>query len=168
MRLLVSYFEMTEAPSFEPLANPSASAAVEEESLSTTDYLGLYRAVGEPVQWDQRLRLQLSELESILNSEHTNQFVLRFSGQPVGLCEFDRTGFPDIELVNFGLIPFMQGRGLGSFLLDFSLRIMWQYQPNRIWLHTDTNDHPNAIPTYVRFGFREYMKRYEEFSDRCF
>ncbi|MBY0357313.1 MAG: GNAT family N-acetyltransferase [Candidatus Obscuribacterales bacterium] len=165
MRLLVSYFEMTEAPSFKPVANPNALAAVKEEFLSTTDYLELYRAIGEPVKWDQRLRLELSELESILNSEHTNHFVLRFSGQSVGLCEFDRTGFPDIELVNFGLIPSMQGRGLGSFLLDFSLRLMWQYQPNRIWLHTDTNDHPNAIPTYVRFGFCEYMKRYEEFPE---
>jgi hypothetical protein len=30
----------------------------------------------------------------------------------------------------------------------------WAGQPTRVWLHTCTLDHPNALPNYVRRGFR--------------
>ena len=35
----------------------------------------------------------------------------------IPLCEIDRAGAPDAELVNFGLLPEVQGRGLGGELI---------------------------------------------------
>ena len=67
----------------------------------------------------------------------------------------------ETELKNFGLVPEAQGRGLGPWLLGISLQHEWSLGPERIWLHTDTWDHPAAIPTYERAGFRVYAVRQE-------
>jgi hypothetical protein len=37
----------------------------------------------------------------------------------------------------------------------------WKSNPSRIWLHTDTWDHPAAVKVYERAGFRIYDVRDE-------
>jgi hypothetical protein len=52
------------------------------------------------------------------------------------------------------------GRGLGGYALTLAVRRAWQAEPEgygpvrRVWLHTSTLDHPNAIGNYCRRGFR--------------
>ena len=79
----------------------------------------------------------------------------------MGFCEFDRSAFPQVELKNFGLIPDAQGRGLGRWLLSTALQGEWRANPDRIWLHTDTWDHPAAVHVYQRIGFKIFDVRDE-------
>ncbi|UCI05370.1 GNAT family N-acetyltransferase [Mesorhizobium sp. B1-1-8] len=162
--LLVTYMEMT-APPGEPLAVPLPGALVAREALDHSSYVSLYRAVGGPVQWDQRLRMPKAELETLLARASTHIHVLRVDGDAAGFCEFNDGGRADIELVHFGLVPAFQGRRLGPFLLDRSLRAVWSYRPERLWLHTDTQDHPTAQSVYGRAGFKAYAQRMETFPD---
>jgi GNAT superfamily N-acetyltransferase len=90
---------------------------------------------------------------------------LRLEREPVGLCEFDGVGKGDIELKHFGLIPGAQGYRLGPYLLDWALRSIWQDRPGRIWLHTDTNDHPKARSVYARAGFNVFAEEWTVFPD---
>lgn len=132
------------------------------ERLSRLDYLELYRRVGGPLRWDQRLRMSAAELDRLLGHEHCRLYVLRDgTGAALGFCEFDRSGFSAVQLMNFGLVPQAQGRGLGPWLLARALVEEWRAGPSRIWLHTDTWDHPAAIRTYERAGFRVYAVRTE-------
>ena len=165
MLLLVTYLEMLAPPTEPALPVPSVEICLERECLSPTSYLALYRAVGESVHWDQRLRLRCDELIEILRHELVSLFVLRRHGEALGLCEYDARQHPEIELVNFGVVPSAQGQGLGRFLMDYSLREIWKSHPQRIWLHTDTNDHVRAMHVYRRADFREYLRRMEEFPD---
>jgi ribosomal protein S18 acetylase RimI-like enzyme len=156
----VRYMEQRTAPTLEPKL--SAAAVVAVERLSTAEYLALYRRVGEPVHWDQRLRMPSTELESLLAGDELRVYVLRSAaGLSIGLCEFDRSGFPDIELKNFGIAPEAQGRGLGRHLLAAALLQEWQAGLQRIWLHTDNWDHPAAMRLYSSLGFRVFEERDE-------
>ncbi|AZO46857.1 MAG: GNAT family N-acetyltransferase [Mesorhizobium sp.] len=163
--LLVTYMEMTEPPSGEGIAARLAGATVGRETLDIGGYVSLYRAVGEPLQWDQRLRMEPRELERLLASPATHVHVLRVDGEAAGLCEFNGVGQSVVELTHFGLVPAFQGRRLGPFLLDRSLRAVWSYRPERLWLHTDTYDHPNAQPVYRRAGFKAYAEQMETLPD---
>jgi GNAT superfamily N-acetyltransferase len=165
VELLVTYMAMTAPPAGTPLPVPVAHASIRREALAADDYRALYRAIGDAVQWDQRLRMPASELEALLNDPATHLHVLRLHGEAIGLCEFERVGAPAVELVNFGLVPAAQGRRLGPWLLDHALRAVWAIGPERIWLHTDTNDHPKAVATYERAGFRPYRQSLETFPD---
>lgn len=163
--LLVTYMEMREPNSAPAFDSPLAGATVARETLDMADYISLYRAVGEPVQWDQRLRLPAGDLERLLASLSTHIHVLRVDGEAAGLCEFNGVGQAVVELTHFGLAPAFQGRKLGPFLLDRSLRAVWSHGPERLWLHTDTYDHPGAQAVYRRAGFRQYAQRIETFPD---
>jgi ribosomal protein S18 acetylase RimI-like enzyme len=132
------------------------------EPLTVSEYLALYRRVGESVRWDQRLKMPEQELAALLNSGCLKIYVVRDArGEALGFCEFDRSAFPQIELKNFGLIPAARGRSLGSRLLSLALREEWKSSPSRIWLHTDSWDHPSAVRLYQKVGFHVYAVREE-------
>jgi GNAT superfamily N-acetyltransferase len=163
--LLVTYMEMRQADLAPARAKPAAAASVALERLDSASYISLYRAVGEPVKWDQRLRIPAAELARLLALPSTHIHVLRVEGAAAGLCEFNGVGQPDVELVHFGLVPAFHGRRLGPFLLDQALRAIWSHAPQRVWLHTDTYDHPAAQSVYGRAGFKAYEQRMETFPD---
>lgn len=129
------------------------------------DYLHLYREIGDPVQWDDRLRMSSDALKNFLEDAASQLFILYIGTARVGLCESHRDTQGDVEITNFGLIPSAQGKKLGPFLLDHALRALWFRKPRRVWLHTDTNDHPNAVKTYARAGFQIYRCQWQEFPD---
>ncbi|MDX8527626.1 GNAT family N-acetyltransferase [Mesorhizobium sp. MSK_1335] len=163
--LLVTYMEMLAAPRGAARASPLPGAIVARERLDPSSYLDLYRAVGGPVQWDQRLRMPEAELGTVLATTSTHIHVLRVDGEAAGFCEFNDIGQAAVELVHFGLVPAFQGKRLGPFLLDRALRAAWSHQPERLWLHTDTHDHPAAQSVYRRAGFKPYAQRMETFPD---
>jgi len=159
----VSYLELTR-PS-PPPDDRFRAEHVAAEKLPIDEYLTLYKLIGEPVRWDQRLRMPHPELANLLASSRSQIYVLRdATTQSIGFCEFERT-LPDIELKNFGLIPSVHGKGLGSFLLRSALHQEWQLHPRRIWLHTDDWDHPAALKLYASVGFQIYLTRDEPPGD---
>jgi GNAT superfamily N-acetyltransferase len=150
----VTYMELRDSP---PLPTQRCGPEyIGRERLSLQTYLTLYRSVGGPLRWDQRLLMPQAQLDALLDSGSVDIYVLRDGhGGALGFCEFERGAFPEIELKNFGLIPEAQGRGLGLWLLSVALCEEWRYhRPARIWLHTDTWDHPAAIHVYERAGLR--------------
>lgn len=166
-RVPVSYLELTSAPAIAPPAPPAARGhGIATEQLGVPDYLALYRAVGTPLRWDSRLKLAPAVLAALLESRRLTAYVLRDGGgSAIGFCEFDRERFPEIELTHFGLVPAVQGRGLGPWLLGTALAATWASGPTRIWLHTDPWDHPAALGVYLRAGFVRYLVREEPIED---
>jgi ribosomal protein S18 acetylase RimI-like enzyme len=166
-RLRVSYLGLT-APPLPCAKAPALAAVINRERLDPESYLALYRAVGEPWRWDERVRMPRDQLDRHLRSKACDIFVARrVSGnEALGFCEFDSTGLPAIQLVNFGLIPAAQGQGLGPHLLHEALGAIWhQRRPARIWLHTDEWDHPGAVAVYRRAGFTLEKQTYEDAAD---
>ena len=155
----VTYMEMREPPAQVSHDGPER---ITEEKLAPDAYLDLYRRVGEPVGWDARLKLSAAELATLLAGPALQIYVLRDADAgPLGFCEFDRQAFPDVELKNFGLIPQAQGRKLGPCLLTTAILGTWRTPPTRLWLHTDTWDHPAAMKVYEKAGFKVFDVRDE-------
>ena len=153
--LRVSYMRLTEAPTVACPHTGPESIALEQITLAA--YLALYKRVGGPFRWDQRLLMPEAELETLLAGDRIHVYVLRDADHiALGFCEFDHGEFPRIELKSFGLVQEAQGRGLGRYLLATALNEEWKFNPTQIWLHTDTWDHPAAIHVYEGFGFRVY------------
>jgi len=166
MRLLVTYMELREPPAGRPVVPvPADPLTFQPERLSVEDYLVLYREIGTPLTWDSRLHMPQAALAAFLSAPSTTTFVLREAGRAIGLCEFDAADTEEIELTHFGLVPAAYGRRIGPWLLDTALRTVWRKTVRRIWLHTDTNDHPKAQATYARAGFVIYKEQMEDFPD---
>jgi GNAT superfamily N-acetyltransferase len=162
--VLASYLEMTTGPRGSPHERPF-NAEVSRQCLDAPTYLRLYQRVGGSLGRDKRLKMTAGDLRAYLSAATTDVYTLTVARRTIGFCEFDRSGAPGFELCNFGVVASLQGRGLGPYLLDRALREVWIHQPQRIWLHTDEQDHPAAIRTYERVGFRLFDRCQEDPDD---
>lgn len=116
-------------------------------------YRYLYETVGRAYHWVDRRRMDDDTLARIVQDDNVDVFVLYCDGVPAGYFEIDFRNQPDAELVYLGLLPEQIGKGLGSFLLGAAIDHAWSRPITRLWVHTNTLDHPRALPTYQKLGF---------------
>ncbi len=162
---VVTCLEMLAPPPLPPLVGPPGLSIRRVEQPSLEEYRALYRLVGEPWLWFSRLRLSDAELAAILHHPAVDVFFLEHDGQPQGLLELDRRGFPEIELAFFGLAPGLIGLGAGRWLMAHAIAEAWRHHPARFWVHTCTLDHPRAVEFYLKSGFRAFERRVEIADD---
>jgi ribosomal protein S18 acetylase RimI-like enzyme len=63
------------------------------------------------------------------------------------------------KIQGFGLLPEHRGRGLGRDLLTAATERAFELGVEKVWLHTATDDHPNALPNYLAGGYRIVKER---------
>jgi len=155
----VTYLEMRDRPT-----SPTPAAPVKKLSLLHAEeptvafYRFLYNSVGGPWLWYERRAMGDEALAAIIGHENVDIYVLYVAGVPAGYAELDRRNMPDIELAYFGLMPEFIGRGLGTYLLHWAIDQAWTHEPERVWVHTCTEDHARALETYQRAGFQPYKR----------
>ena len=161
----VTYLEMREQPVRPNAPMPGGLAKLalmRAEKPTLSFYRYLYGAVGEALNWTDRLLLDDDELRTIIHDPLVEIYVLYLGGVPAGYTELDRRGDNEIELVYLGLAPEYTGRGLGRYLLDWAIHTAWSHSPERLWVHTCDLDDPRALPMYQRAGFTAYDQKVEK------
>jgi GNAT superfamily N-acetyltransferase len=162
---VVTYLEMRTPPALSSSPPPPEFRVRRVLQPDLDWYRALYRAVGENWLWFSRLRLSDAELRAVIHHPQVDVFALAHDNQDIGLLEFDRRQFPDIELAFFGVTPAWIGRGAGRALLQHCLPLAWELHPQRLWLHTCTSDHPGALRFYTQAGFVPYKRAVEVADD---
>lgn len=155
LRETITYLEMRERPPDRSAArSPKGGIVVRVRRPALGFYRRLYRAVGTPWLWKDRLLLNDRELAHIIRDPAVHIHVLFRNGRPVGFMELDCREPRDIEVAFCGLVPGHTGKGLGRLLLGRALALAWAMEPDRVWLHTSSHDHPGALDFYRGMGFR--------------
>lgn len=156
----ITYLEMTERPahSIPKLSGDRSVALLGCHQPPLSFYRFLYNNVGEPWLWWERRTMDDESLQSVIHDPLVEIYVLYVDGAPAGYAELDRRIKKEIELAYFGLMPEFIGQGLGPYLLASAIDIAWSYSPERLHLHTNTLDHPKALPVYQRCGFKPYKQ----------
>jgi GNAT superfamily N-acetyltransferase len=116
-------------------------------------YRYLYEAVGKPHHWVDRRRMSDDTLARVIQHDDVHIYVMYCDGCPAGYFELDFCSPPDAELAYFGLLPEYVGRGLGTYLLSAAIDMAWSRPITRLWVQTNTLDHPRALPLYQKLGF---------------
>ena len=125
-------------------------------------YRMCYQTVGEAFHWRDRWHWTDQQIAQHLADPAITLFVAtRATGKKkaalAGWYELRQVAEDDsVEIAYFGIVAAEFGRGLGKHLLSSAVRDAWALRPKRVWLHTCTLDHPNALPNYVARGFTPY------------
>ena len=122
----------------------------------------LYTEVGRAYHWVDRLPWTDDQIRAYLTDPAVTLYVMWVSGAPAGYFELRSTPDKAIEIVYFGLLEQFTGRGLGAYMLSDATRRAWAAGASRVWLHTNTLDHPAALPNYLKRGFT--VTRTEEYD----
>jgi ribosomal protein S18 acetylase RimI-like enzyme len=163
---VITYLEMREKPRTPPMSAPPAKLAlIRAEQCTVSFYRYLYETVGTPWLWFERRLLDDAILGAQIRKETTEIFVLYVGGVPAGYFELDTSAPDETELCYFGLIPEFIGRRLGPFLLRAAIDRAWSRPISRLWVHTRSYDHPEALGHYQRAGFVVYDRQPLCFED---
>lgn len=150
----VTFLRMDQPPDDAPPALPAGAAVQRLAAPSVPFYRFLYATVGAPHIWWLRRAMPDVALADLLGDPGISVHVLYAGGEPQGFFELDTRTAADVNLSYFGLMPQAVGRGMGLAFLRSAVDAAWAMRPRGVTVNTCTADHPRALPTYLRAGFR--------------
>lgn len=164
MRVTRTYLELLEPDRFRPAFGSFPDVVVAGvPDPAPALYRECYRTVGARYQWRDRWNWTDEEIRAHFSNPGITLFVAQRGDALVGYYELREVADDhSVEVAYFGLAPAEIGRGLGKHLLSCAVRDAWSLGPSRVWLHTSTLDHANALSNYVARGFVPY--KHEEYE----
>ena len=113
-----------------------------------------YKQIGKKHQWVDRLVWQDKNWMDYVSNKNLKTFILQKEKDLIGYFEliFNNN---DCEIAYFGILEEYIGRGYGGFLLSEAIKIGFK-NANRIWVHTCSLDHANAIENYKSRGMKVF------------
>jgi GNAT superfamily N-acetyltransferase len=133
-----------------------------------------YTAVGGAWWWHDRLPWTYAQWQAYLDRPELATWMLTVAGVPAGYFELEAQGSAtdvpglSVEIAYFGLLPSFVGKGLGGHLLTCAIERGFAMGGRRVWLHTCTLDHPQALANYQARGLRLFKEETQimEVSER--
>ncbi len=114
-----------------------------------------YKNIGKNHEWVDRLIWSEEEWIKYLSDDKVKTYVLKHIDDLVGFFEliFHKEN-KEVEIAYFGILEEYQNKKLGSYLLSEAIKKSFEFKINRIWLHTCSLDHKNALNNYISRGMK--------------
>ena len=151
-----SYLEINSLQDLKEGYKPS-----ENYSLSLIDPINFqlnkffYKTIGKNHEWTDRLSWSEEKWISYVSSKNVKTFVFKNKDDLVGFFELIfHPEKKETEIAYFGILEEYQNKKLGSFLLSEAIKKSFENNVSRVWVHTCSLDHKNALNNYVSRGMK--------------
>jgi len=118
----------------------------------------LYDQVGDDWQWFDKRSWTDDDWRNYAEAGTLRTWVGYMDGTPAGYYELEKQENDSIQIAYFGLLKPFIARGLGGYLLTHAITSAWAWGARRVWVHTCTLDHPNALKNYLARGMKVYKQ----------
>ena len=114
-----------------------------------------YKSIGKNHKWVDRLSWSEQKWINYVSLENVRTYVLKFKDDLVGFFELIyHEEKNETEIAYFGILEEYQNKKLGSFLLSEAIKKSFKKNTNRVWVHTCSLDHKNALNNYISRGMK--------------
>jgi ribosomal protein S18 acetylase RimI-like enzyme len=114
-----------------------------------------YKNIGKKHKWIDRLVWTENQWIDYVSSEKVKTYVLKYKDDLAGFFELIiHSEKNEIEIAYFGILEEFQNKKLGSYLLSQAIQKSFQRDINRVWVHTCSLDHKNALNNYIARGMK--------------
>lgn len=162
---IVTHLEMTARPRLRPQAS-SPLRLVHWPQPDLAKYRALFSRVGTPWLWFSRAVMPDAAVAAIIGDPAVEVFAVTDPrGIEVGILELDFREPANCAIGYFGLVPELNGKGHGRWLMGEALARGWRKDVTRMWVHTCSLDHPSALGFYRAQGFVPFKREVETFPD---
>ena len=114
-----------------------------------------YKNIGKKHKWIDRLIWTEEQWIKYVSNKNVKTFVLKKKKDLVGFFEliihFEKK---EVEIAYFGILEEYQNQKLGSYLLSDAIKKAFHENTERVWLHTCSFDHKNALNNYLSRGMK--------------
>ena len=134
-----------------------------EKNINTNKFF--YRQIGKDHFWRDRLLWSDKEWQKYVKNINLETGVMKLEGELVGFFEqeFHKKN-NEVELIQMGILKEHQGKKFGSFLLEYILKKAFNKNAERVWVHTCSLDHKNALDNYLSKGFKIFKEETINFT----
>ena len=116
-----------------------------------------YKNIGKKHKWVDRLIWSEQQWIDYVSNSKVKTYVLKKKDDLVGFFELIfHLENKEVEIAYFGILEEYQNKKLGSFLLSEAIKKSFNENINRVWLHTCSLDHENALKNYLARGMKIY------------
>ena len=114
-----------------------------------------YKNIGKKHKWIDRLVWTENQWIDYVSSEKVKTYVLKYKEDLAGFFELIlHSEKNEIEIAYFGILEEFQNKKLGSYLLSQAIQKSFKRDINRVWVHTCSLDHKNALNNYIARGMK--------------
>jgi|TARA_B100001093_G_scaffold519423_1_gene608403 ribosomal protein S18 acetylase RimI-like enzyme len=118
-----------------------------------------YKNVGKKHHWVDRLSWTEKQWIEYTSSEKVKTFVLKKNLDLVGYFELNiHKDENEVEIAYLGLLEEYHNQKLGSYLLSSAIKNSFLEKPKRVWVHTCSLDHKNALSNYLARGMKIFKQ----------
>ena len=151
-----SYLEINSIRNLKEVQKPS-----NDYSLNLLDPINFqlnkffYKKIGKKHRWVDRLTWMESKWIDYVSNKKVKTYIFKHKNNLAGFFElifhFEKK---EVEIAYFGLLEEYQNQKLGSYLLYEAIKKSFIKNINRVWVHTCTLDHKNALNNYIARGMK--------------
>jgi len=118
-----------------------------------------YKQVGKKHRWIDRLSWSDEKWINYISNKNLETYIICESEELVGFFELlNNPELQETEISYFGLLEEYIGKGIGGYALSVAIKKSFEKNIRRVWLHTCTLDHPNALKNYIARGMTIFKK----------
>ena len=118
-----------------------------------------YKNVGKKHNWIDRLVWTENQWDKYISDKNVKTYILQKKEDYLGYFELifykDKN---EVEIAYLGLLEEYHNKKLGSYLLISAIKNSFLMNPKRVWVHTCSLDHKNALNNYLSRGMKIFKK----------
>ena len=114
-----------------------------------------YKNIGKKHKWIDRLVWTEAQWIDYVSNENIKTYIFKFKNNLAGFFELiSHSEKKEVEIAYFGLLEEFQNKKLGSYLLSQAIQKSFNSDIERVWVHTCSLDHKNALNNYIARGMK--------------
>ncbi len=118
-----------------------------------------YKQVGKKHRWLDRLSWSDEKWINYISNKNLETYLITEKKDLAGFFELlYNPELKETEISYFGLLEEYIGKGIGGYALSEAIKRCFKKDIKRVWLHTCTLDHPNALKNYIARGMTVFKK----------
>ncbi len=118
-----------------------------------------YKNIGKKHHWVDRLMWSERQWINYVSDKKVKTYVLKHIDDLVGYFELIfHEDNKEVEIAYLGILEEYHNRKLGSYLLSEAIKNCFLEKIKRVWVHTCSLDHKNALNNYLSRGMKIFKK----------
>jgi len=155
-KIFRNYLEIKSLNDFKEVKKPSENYSV--KILNPSDFhlnKFFYKNIGKNYHWTDRLIWTDQNWIDYVSNQSLSTYILKDKEEMEGYFEliFNKVK-NEVEVAYFGILEENFGKKLGGYLLSEVIRISFSLGFKRVWAHTCSLDHKNALNNYTSRGMK--------------
>ena len=118
-----------------------------------------YKNVGKNHHWIDRLIWTDQQWSNYTSDNKVKTYILKNKDDLAGYFELiSHKDKKEVEIAYLGLLEEYYNKKLGSYLLSAAIKNSFSDKTKRVWVHTCSLDHQNALNNYLSRGMKIFKK----------